>query len=117
MADEVATVSSSPAFAAVVISNQSYSGGAFDGPGDGLVDQSDGRADEQPLAEPTGRVCQRHLLADAHRAVVDAREVRGEKEAHDHPEFHALGDAAAFVSFRIDVAREQQPDEDAGEHE
>src|SRR5437870_4498395 len=103
MADEVATVSSSPAFAAVVISDQSYSGGALDRPGHGLVDQSDRRADKQPLAEPARGVRQRHLLPDAHRAVIDAREVRGEKQAHDHAEFHAFGEASALVSLRVDV--------------
>src|SRR5712691_2506476 len=109
MADEVATVSSSPAlgFSAVVISNQSYSGLALRRPARSrLVDEPDRQSDKQPLAEPACRVGQGHFLPDAHRAVVHAREVRRQKQSHDDAELQALCQTApALIAFRVDPGR------------
>src|SRR4051812_14092352 len=101
MADEVATVSSSPAFgfaaAVVVISDQSYSASPLHDVshrGDRLVDEPDCQPDEDPLAEPSARERQGHLLADAQDAVVHGRPIRANEKPHDKAERHAFLEAA-----------------------
>src|SRR4051794_29948806 len=104
MADEVATVSSRPAlgFAAVLISDQSYSGGAPDGRGRGFVNQSDCQPDEQEFAELPAQIRQRHLLADAHRAVARAGDVDGHEERQGDAELQAFDNArAALVALGV----------------
>src|SRR5215468_6486057 len=113
-------MSSSPAlgFAAVVISNQSYSGSAARGLGRRLVDETDHEPGNEPLTEPSRQICQRHLLSDAHRAVVRAGRIRRDDQRDDDAELQAFRQAApAFVALRIYPRCATHGDENTGEHE
>src|SRR5947207_13102662 len=104
MADEVATVSSSPAFgfAAVVISDQSYSGAPPGGRCGGRVDEADGKPREQELAELPDQIREREFLADRHRAEVRARDVGPHEQSERDAELQALGQAAStFIALRV----------------
>src|SRR3954465_5682577 len=120
MADDVATVSSRPAlgFAAVVISDQSYSGRTLDRRCRRLVDEADGKPDEQEFTELTSRIRQGHLLSDAHRAVVRTGDVEAHQQREYDAEFQAFsGGAAALVSFGENPGLHQHRREDPDEHE
>src|SRR5215471_743713 len=114
MADDVATVSSSPAlgFAAVVISDQSYSGAALHQPCSGLVHEPDDDAGDEPFAEPADQICGGQLLPDAHRPVVGARRVRRHEQPGDDTELQPLdGTDASLVPLRVDPRRGAHADE------
>src|SRR5215467_3950395 len=120
MADDVATVSSSPAlgFAAVVISDQSYSGAAPRQPCSWLVHEPDDNAGDEPFAEPTDQICGGKFLPDAHRAVIGARRVRRHEQPDHYAEFQALDRPdASFIPLRVDPGGGTHADEDASEHQ
>src|SRR5262249_355565 len=120
IADVVATVSSSPAlgFAAVVISEPSYSRRAFDGLCDRLVYETDDETDENPFAQPADAARQPHPFPNPEDADVHARHLPRHKQSHENAEWQAFNQsAAALVSLRIDPAREEHPHEHASEHQ
>src|SRR5262249_49480802 len=119
MADDVATVSSRPAFGfvAVVMMMRSYSRGSACRSTRRLVDQPDDRPEERPLDQRGHSHLRAEPNPDVERRVVHTDEGGDDEDANQQSEAHPFGDAAAtLVTLGVDVRRGEQADEETGEH-
>src|SRR3989441_9605143 len=120
MADEVATVSSSPAFGfaavVVVMRFRSYSGPASRCRHGWLVDETDHKAQHEPIDETGGRQAPRQPSPDVQHDVMYDGDVADHQDADGGAKSHAFLHAApALVPFRVHVGRGEHRDEDPQE--
>src|SRR5215510_10702741 len=108
MADDVATVSSSPAlgFVSVCMADRSYSRRrtAIRLHHRGLVDQTDHHTKDDPLDQTGHAEAQRDLAPEMHHRVVDQPDRAADEDAETSAEPRAFDRArSTFVALRVDV--------------